>query len=34
MHMMMQTLEEGAGPWLPHSLSVMNTYSKMTTGSK
>ena len=34
MHMMMQTLEEGDGPCLPHGLSVMNTYTKMTTGSK
>ena len=25
MHVMMQTLEEGDGPYLPHGLSVMNT---------
>ena len=34
MHVMIQTLEEGDGPCLPHSLSIMNTYTKMTTGSK
>ena len=34
MHVMMQTLEEGDGPCLPHSLSIMNTYPGMTTGSK
>ena len=34
MHVMMQTLEEGDLPCLPHGLSVMNTYTKMTTGSK
>ena len=34
MHVMMQTLERGDGPHVPHSLSVMNAYTKMTTGSK
>ena len=34
MHMMMQTLEDNEGSCLPHSLSVMNTYTEMTTGSK
>ena len=34
MHMMMQILEGGDGPCLPHSLSVMNTYTEMTTRSK
>ena len=34
MHMMMQTLEWADGPSLPHGLSVMNTYTEMTTRSK
>ena len=34
MHMMMHTLEEGDRLHLPHGLSIMNTYTKMTTGSK
>ena len=34
MHMMMQMLEEDAGSGLPHSLSVMNAYTKMTTWNK
>ena len=34
MHMMMQTLGEGDGHYLPHGLIVMNTYTEMTTGSK
>ena len=34
MHVMMQTLEDGDGPCLPHGLSIMNTYTEMTTGSK
>ena len=34
MYMMMQTLEKGDGSCLPHRLSIMNTYTKMTTGSK
>ena len=34
MYMMMQTLEEGDGPCLPHGLSVLNTYTEMATGSK
>ena len=34
MHVMIQTLEGGDGPCLPHSLSVMNTYTEMTTRSK
>ena len=33
-HMMMQTLKDGDRPYLPHSLSIMNTYTEMTTGSK
>ena len=33
MHVMMQTLEGGDRPCLPHSLSIMNTYTEMTTGS-
>ena len=33
-HMMMQTLEDGDGPCLPHSLSIMNTYTGMIIGSK
>ena len=33
MHVMMQTLKGGDGPCLPHSLSVINTYTKVTTGS-
>ena len=33
-HVMMQTLEEGDGPCLPHGLDIMNTYTKMITGSK
>ena len=34
MHVMMQTLEEGERPHLPHGLNIMNTYTKMTTESK
>ena len=34
MHVMMQTLEEHGGSCLSQSLSVMNTYTKMTTRSK
>ena len=34
MHKMMQTLKRADGPCLPHILSVMNTYTKVTTGSK
>ena len=34
MHMMAQTLKEEDGPCLPHGLSIMNTYTKMTMGSK
>ena len=33
MHVMMQTLEEDDGSCLHHGLSVMNTYTKMTTGA-
>ena len=33
MCVMAQTLE-GCVPCLPHDLSIMNTYTKMTTGSK
>ena len=31
---MTQTLEGGDGPCLPQGLTVMNTYTEMTTGSK
>ena len=34
MHMMMQTLEGGDGPCFPYGLSIMSTYTEMTTGSK
>ena len=34
MHVIMQTLEEGDEPCLPHGLYIMNTYTKMTTGTK
>ena len=34
MHVMKQTLKGDDGPCLPHSLSVMNTYTKMTTGKE
>ena len=34
MHMMMQTFEEKDVSCLPHGLSVMNTYTEMTIGSK
>ena len=34
MHVMMQALKGGDGPCLPHGLSVMNTYTNVTTGSK
>ena len=34
MHVMMQTLEEEDGSCLPHGMSVMNTYTEMTTRSK
>ena len=34
MHVMMQTLEKWGGPYLPHEQSVINTYTKMTAGSK
>ena len=34
MHMMMQTPKGDDGPCLPHDLSVMKTYIKMTTRSK
>ena len=34
MHTMMQSWEGGDGPCLPHGLSVMNTYTEMTTRSK
>ena len=33
-HVMMQGLEEGTGSNLHHGLSVINTYTKMATGSK
>ena len=34
MHVMMQILKGGDQPCLPHGLSVMNTYTEVTTGSK
>ena len=34
MHVMMQTLKGDDGPCLPHGLSVINTYTEVTTGSK
>ena len=34
MHVMMETLKEGDGPCLSHSLGIMNTYTKMTACSK
>ena len=34
MCVMIQTLEKGEEPCMPHGLSVVNTYTKMTTGSK
>ena len=34
MHVMTQALGKGEEPCLPHGLRVMNTYTKMTTGSK
>ena len=35
MHVMMQSLKGGGdGPHLPHSLRVMNTYTKVTTRNK
>ena len=34
MHVRMQTLKGADGTCLPHHLGVMNTYTKMTTGSK
>ena len=34
MHIMTQTLERGDRHCLPHGLSILNTYTTMTTGSK
>ena len=34
MHIMMQTMKGGDGCCLPHGLSVLNTCTKVTTGSK
>ena len=34
MHVMAQALEEGNGSHLPHRLSILNTYTKVTTGIK
>ena len=34
MYVMAQTLKGGDGPHLPHRLSVMNTYTELTAGSK
>ena len=33
-HVMMQALEERNGSHMPHGLSIFNTYTEMTTGSK
>ena len=33
-HVMMQDLEEGNGSCLPHGLSILNTYTEMTTMNK
>ena len=33
-HLMMQTQKGGDGPWLSHRLSVINTYTEVTTGSR
>ena len=33
MYVMIQAPEKGEDPCLPHGLSVMDTYTKMTTGS-
>ena len=33
MHVMMQDLEGGDGPCLPHGLSVIITYTKVSTGA-
>ena len=33
-HVMVQTLKGGDGPHLPHGLSIMKTYTKLTTGKK
>ena len=34
MHVMTQILRGGNEPHLPHRLSVVNTYTEVTTGSK
>ena len=34
MHVMTQTLKGDDGPHLPHGLSVMNTYTEVTTVSR
>ena len=34
MHVITQSLREGNGPHLPHTLSVVNTYTKVISGSK
>ena len=34
MHVMTQVLKEGVGPHMPHGLSVVNTYTKVFSGSK
>ena len=34
MHVMTQALKEGIGSHSPHGLSIINTYTKMSTGSK
>ena len=34
LHVMMQVLQQGDGSCLPHELSIINTYTRMATGSK
>ena len=34
MYVMTQTLKGGDAPHLPHGLSVVNTYTKVISGSK
>ena len=34
MHVMTQSLKGGDGPHLPHGLTVVNTYTKIISGSK
>ena len=34
MYVMTQSLKEGEGPHLPHGLIVVNTYTKVISGSR